>query len=167
MLAKSQEQFESLYREHQNLVYNYLYWRLRDTSEAEDATVETFLRAWKALRSQEFAGSERAYILVIAKNVCVRRASQIARLRAKSQCIHDDLPSHTDLERSSILKQLVQQMLSLLPEEQRDAVWLYYGMKLSVPEIADVLKASKPKIQSWIWRTAVRLRRDYGDCIAD
>jgi RNA polymerase sigma factor (sigma-70 family) len=66
------EAFEALFRQHQNEVYRWTVRIVRDTGAAEDLTVETFWRIYRArARFDPTAGNFRAWARRIATNAAL------------------------------------------------------------------------------------------------
>ena len=60
--------FHQLYEAHAADVYRFAYWLAGDSSEAEDITSETFIRAWvkhSSIRTETL----KAYLFTIARNL--------------------------------------------------------------------------------------------------
>ena len=68
-MAASLTAFESLYREHSPAVFGLCRRLTRDPAAAEDATQETFLRAWRALAQFESRSGLATWLHRIAVNV--------------------------------------------------------------------------------------------------
>ena len=62
------EAFEALFRQHQGEVYGWIVRIVRDSGAAEDLTVETFWRIYKARGRFDSAGNFRAWARRIATN---------------------------------------------------------------------------------------------------
>jgi RNA polymerase sigma factor (sigma-70 family) len=154
-------------RAYQRPVYS-LALRLSGQSfDAEDLAAETFLRAYRALRTYDRARLHdlqlRPWLMTIALNVWrnllrtdARRAEELPLELAA------DTPSETDeaqrvAERSDQRRQL-SQLVSVLPEPQRVAVVMRYICDLPVAEVAQVLGCSEGTAKSHISRGLQRIR---------
>lgn len=117
---------------------------LRDSSEAEDVTEETFWQAWRqAARFDGARGSASSWLLTIA------RSRALDRLRARRRRPEDPLEDHvadamisatTAADDTMVLGErghAVRTALQLLPAEQREALGLAYFGGLSQTEIAE------------------------------
>jgi RNA polymerase sigma-70 factor (ECF subfamily) len=74
------EAFTQLVDAHQVAVYNLCYRMLGDPYEAEDAAQETFLRAYKAMKTYDRKRSFSTWLLSIAAHYCI---DQLRRKRLK------------------------------------------------------------------------------------
>ena len=68
-MAASLTAFESIYREHSPTVFGLCHRLTRDPADAEDATQETFLRAWRAFAQFESRSAVATWLHRIAVNV--------------------------------------------------------------------------------------------------
>ena len=68
-MAASLTAFESIYREHSPTVFGLCHRLTRDPAAAEDATQETFLRAWRAFAQFESRAAVATWLHRIAVNV--------------------------------------------------------------------------------------------------
>src|SRR5215467_13137578 len=84
------EAFEALFRQHQNEVYRWTVRIVRDTGAAEDLTVETFWRIYRAReRFNPAAGNFRAW----ARRIATNAALDHLRHARKETELSDDYPA--------------------------------------------------------------------------
>src|SRR5690348_11943454 len=84
------EAFEALFRQHQNEVYRWTVRIVRDTGAAEDLTVETFWRIYRARhRFDTAAGNFRAWARRIATNAAL---DHLKRTRRETE-LSEDYPA--------------------------------------------------------------------------
>lgn len=154
-----------LYDRHSRRVFGYCLSRLGRREDAEDATQLTFLHAVRGLRRGVVPAAESAWLLAIARNVCLSRwASASRRSRVESAC--DPL----ELERLSAAHAPwrdelvgVEQALELLPEQQRRAVLLRDWRGLSYEEVAEQLGVSHAAVETLIFRGRAALAEHLGE----
>ena len=156
--------FASAYDEHVWQVYGYFAYRLRNRSDAEDLTQQTFeraLRAWQ--RYDASRASVGTWLLVIARNLLVDhlRADRSARNEPL-----DDLDSqHDALAASPQPPQLglepdLERALAALGDRDREVIALRFGGDLSGPEIAELLGLSLANVQQILSRSLRRMRAE-------
>lgn len=144
----------ALYERHGPRVFGYCLSRLDGREDAEDATQLTFLHAVRGLRRGIVPAAESAWLLAIARNVCLSRwASASRRRRLETSC--DPL----ELERLATTREPrtddligLEHALELLPEQQRRAVLLRDWRGLPYDEIAERLGVSHAAVESLIFR---------------
>jgi RNA polymerase sigma factor (sigma-70 family) len=142
-----------LYERHARRVLAYCRSRLRRPEDAEDAVQTTFLHAVRNLRRGDRPAHELAWLLGIARNVCLSRLETAGR-RARLELVCDPV----DLERSEAPSGRRDELIGLedalarLPEQQRRAVLLRDWRGLSYAEVAAELGVSLANAETLIFR---------------
>jgi RNA polymerase sigma factor (sigma-70 family) len=144
----------ALYEQHSSRVFGYCLSRLGGREDAEDAVQTTFLHAVRGLRRGVVPATEVAWLLGIARNVCLARWESVGR-RSRLEIPCDPV----DLERGNAAPQGrreeligLEDALSQLPEQQRRAVLLRDWRGLSYDEIAMQLGVSHAAVETLIFR---------------
>ncbi len=133
--------FQDLYESYATEVYRFAFWLAGDSSEAEDVTSETFIRAWtnsSTIRTETL----KAYLFTIARNVYLGRLRKRKREVALEDTCLDPAPGPDKLVESRLEIQRVHRVLQTLPEVDRAAFILRVQHELSYAEIARVLELS-------------------------
>ena len=154
-------QLGRLYHDHSRMVYGICRMLLRDPNEAEDATQQVYLSAYRNLLTGTEVRDPAAWLGTIARNACRRRAT--ARMREPLALVDDDpgqvSPSveETALGREEAAALYAE--LAVLPEKQREAVVLrdIYGLRYD--EVATALGTSRPAVEALLFRARRRLQR--------
>ena len=153
---------------------HYLYRLLWNRSIAEELTQEVFLRVFRAANTYKPKTSFRTWIFQIATNLArnerrraeysVQRIPLSANARrwdeARQEERHD--PTAEDPEvmtEARRMEEMVQQILSELPERQRAALILCRVHGMPYREIAEILQLRVGAVKSLIHRATVTLRR--------
>lgn len=130
---------------------------LNDTSLAEDALQETYLRAYRFLDRFRGDGSELAWLSSIAINACrnQRRSAWFrhVELGLKIDDLADDEAS-TNAGDDTVINQVSQ-----LPPKYREVILLYYYQRLNTREIAQALSLREGTVSSRLRRAKERLRK--------
>jgi len=143
---------QELITRYQDNVYTTIYYLVKDRYIADDLFQDTFLKMLAHLKRNNYVeqGKFLPWILRIAHNLCIdyfRKAKQMVKvvlpdgsdlmelLGEDSHC-HEQTMVKTEVEHS------VQQMITLLPEEQRTVVVLRTYGDLSFKEIAEMTGVS-------------------------
>lgn len=133
--------FQDLYEAYVSDVYRFAYWLAGDSSEAEDITSETFIRAW-VNRSTIRTETLKAYLFTIARNAFLQKQ----RKKKHQVVLEDNYPDPAPGPHEQVETQLqllrVQKMLQTLPEIDRTAFVLRVQHELPYSEIARVLRLS-------------------------
>lgn len=170
--------FAHIVQAYQKPVYNLCYRTLGDAGDAEDATQETFLRAYTNLHRYDLDRRFLTWILSIASNHCIdrlRRRRQVwvsldesdgdgdgqplsERLAAEDVGPSPGLPAglniespHQHAERRETSEQ-IQRLLNRLAPDYRTPLILLYWYDLSYEEIAATLHLSVPAVKSRLHR---------------
>ena len=161
--------FGQLIEAYQGPVYNLAYRMLGNSGEAEEAAQEAFIRAYTRLDSYDPTHKFSTWLLSITSNFCI---AQIRKRRAVLLSIDEPLPPHPALHSDNSKgpeaafvaqerEELVQNLLSELPEEYRQAVVLRYWYDMAYEEIAEVQKTTVSAVKSRLFR-ARRMLADAG-----
>ena len=151
-----------LYEQHANRVFGFCLKWLRSREEAEDAVQTTFLYAMRGLRRGVVPDVEAAWLLTIARNVCLSRTAAARRRRVEvvrdPQVLAESVPAPP---RSDELEGL-SEALTGLTEQQRRAILMREWQGLSYREIAQELELSQAAVETLLFRArralASRLR---------
>jgi len=156
--------FEELVKRYHAKIYRLAYGILGNPDDADDATQEVFIEAYKSLKSFQGRSKFYTWLYRVALNTChqqVRRAKSRQRtlsafaeeLRQNYNENNVETPEHIALkhERSS----LVQEAIGKLPAKQREVVLLFYMHNLKYREIAEILDCSEGTVASRL-HTALR-----------
>ncbi|MBK6324391.1 MAG: sigma-70 family RNA polymerase sigma factor [Chloroflexi bacterium] len=161
--------FGKLIEAYQTPVYNLAYRMLNNAGEAEEAAQEAFIRAYTRLDSYDPAHKFSTWMLSITSNYCI---DIIRKRRALLLSIDEPLPPHPALmsdnskgpEAQVVMneqQEMVQALLSELPEDYRETVVLRYWYDLSYEEIAEMMDTTVSAIKSRLFR-ARRLLAEVG-----
>ncbi len=161
--------FNELVLIYQTSVYNVALRTLGHSEDAADATQETFIAAYRAIR--EFrGGSFKAWLLRIAVNTCYDLLRRRQRRPSTSlDVIVDESGDQTEFadrrvgpERAALASEtvsVVEQGLATLPDDQRIIVVLCDVQGLSYEEAAEVEGVALGTVKSRLSRARSRLRQ--------
>lgn len=112
-----EQDFDELVRRHAGAVTAYARALCRDRWQAEEATQETFLRAWKYLDSYDRRGSFEGWLIRICRNCVIDLAARESRAPVPSRAIAETLvePDHVSE---------LHELLARLPLPQREVLVL-------------------------------------------
>jgi len=140
--------FGQLYRLHHPAIFRMVRFSLGDGGvDAEDATAETFVRAWRALPRYTDTGAPFvSWLYGIARHVVADERRR--RMRTESR---DEVPEQAhepDYEDRLDLASAIER----LPEEQRTVIELKFLAGLSNPEVAALLETTTGAVNARQWR---------------
>ena len=154
--------WEVLVRSHQEPVFRLAYLLLGDADEAEDATQETFIRAYRSLERFDLARPLRPWLLSIAANLARNRRRSMGRYFAALQRLLVSEPgSRASIEEKSFQNleaQLLWQALRRLGQTDQQVVYLRYFLNMSIEETAETMHIAQGTVKSRLHRAMDRLR---------
>ena len=133
--------FQDLYESYADEVYRFSLWLAGDSSEAEDITSETFIRAWvhnSTIRTETL----KAYLFAIARNLYLEGWRKRKRQVALTDVYPDPAPEPDKVVESRLELRGVRRVLRTLPEIDRTAFVLRIQHELPYAEIARILGLS-------------------------
>jgi len=160
--------FNVIVERYQRAIYHASWVILLDQMQAEDATQDTFIRAWNAIES--FQGDNaRPWLLRIATNRSLDLIRQRTRQATGSldEQVAEQEPRWSTLSPPEVpereaekheLSDRLEKAIAVLPEDQRVAIVLADVMGYDYSEIAELTDAAIGTIKSRISRGRTRLR---------
>jgi RNA polymerase sigma-70 factor (ECF subfamily) len=149
------DDFRFLVERYQRPLFAYLAGRLRDRSLAEEATQESFVRAFFALRRLEKPGSFHAWLLGIG-----RRVAQEFQRRAGRQVATDPAWEFADREATVDPEDNhLEEAIAALPESYQQVILLRFYEELSCQEVADRLDLPLGTVTKTLSRAYAQLRQ--------
>jgi RNA polymerase sigma-70 factor (ECF subfamily) len=155
---RTPEAFEQLYLRHVQPVFRYLYSRLGNRADAEDATAETFLAALDGFANYHHKGYFSAWLFSIARHkaIDIYRKDRDPAALDETGDIADDIDILEDIIHDQRRAEL-SSLIAALPEEERDLLRLRYTAGLAYAEIGQLLKRSEGAVKKAIYRLLARL----------
>ena len=157
--------YEELVRPHQEIAFRVAYVITRNAADAEDATQDGLVKAWRALGRFRASEPMRPWLLQIVANEARNRRRSAGRreqlaLRA-ANVSGEAAPSPEDAtldadERARLLAALEQ-----LPADAREVLACRYLLQLSEEETAAALDVARGTVKSRSARALERLRETY------
>jgi RNA polymerase sigma-70 factor (ECF subfamily) len=165
------EAFDALFRAYEKRVYNLAYRLSGSYDEANDISMDAFLRVYQALRLFRGEANFSTWLFRIVTNVYLDR-----RKRMKNK-MHLSLEEYIELEENSVARQvedpaptpdrqaerrerneIIQKAVSELPDYQRAMIVLYHTEGLSYEEIAEAMDLPIGTVKSRLNRARLVLR---------
>jgi RNA polymerase sigma-70 factor, ECF subfamily len=160
------EAFRLIFERYSRPVISFIYDMVNDRDLAEELTQETFVRAFRSLRSMREETKLSTWLFGIARNVA--RESLRARARASSQVdladktvmeLSDKKPVPVEGLLSKELNDLIRQSLAALDEDKRVVFTLKVLHQCSYEEIAAITGFSLAKLKTDLHRARAEMRR--------
>ena len=148
--------FTEIVEQYQKPVYNLCYRLLQDRGDAEDASQEAFMKAYRGLKKYDPQRPFMSWMLAIAYNQCIdqlrRRRITWVGLEALFDRSDQQSPSAEVAVDARGEAEGVQKALSVLNTKDRAAVVLRYWYDYSYDEIAETLSLTSGAVKSRLHR---------------
>jgi len=167
-----QEAFRLIFERYSRPVISFIYDQVGDRELADELTQETFVRAYRGLKSLRKETKLSTWLFGIAKNVA--RESLRARIRQSRHIDLDDkqvldLSDQNPVPSSQLLdkefNEVVQRSLALLDEDKRLVFTLKIFHQCSYEEIAEITGFSIPKLKTDLHRARAEMRQRVGQYV--
>jgi RNA polymerase sigma-70 factor (ECF subfamily) len=153
ILEGDTEAFNLLVRQWEKPIYNFILRMIGDREEALDLCQESFMKAYRELRTLKDQDRFSAWLYRIAHNTC------FSKLRKDQGKTFVELSPETSATRVPIESQLaVEKALQYLPEDQREVVVLKVFHSLKFEEIAAIQGVPVSTVKSRLYMGFEKLR---------
>ena len=162
------EAFNELVNRHHSKIYGLAYRMLGNSEDAADATQETFLEAYKSVKTFQFQSQFGTWLYRIGINTCQQyiRKSQSNERKLTAYTKEAEVqgrPAESDSPERVVIQteqnEMVQNAIDQLPPKQREVVTLYYMQHLKYREIAEILACSEGTVASRLNQALKNLKR--------
>lgn len=152
--AGDNKAFDTLLERHQQRVFSYILFIVKNRDLADDIFQETFVKAITTIRQGRYTDSGKfsAWLTRIAHNLIIDHYRQV---KAEAQVSADDENTPDLLNRAGVgaltveqeisereITRDVRRLIADLPKAQRDVLVMRYYKNMSFKEIADATKVS-------------------------
>ena len=166
VLAGDRRAFEVLVERETRTVYRACLRILGRPDDAEDVTQESFVAAYRSIRTYRGEGSLRGWLLRIATRQAFRRLSQ-RRANVDLDAVPEPRLADAEGEPTRVLidrerRDAVQDAVAALPEPYREVVALRFFGELSLAEVAESTGRPVNTVKTHLRRGLERLRPTLG-----
>ena len=151
------EALASLYQETSASVYAYALSVLKNSHDAEDVLHDCYLNIWNAAASYRTSGKPMAWILTIAKNLCLKQL----RLRSRTEELPEEAWKDSlafSEEMTADDKLVLQQCMEELSDTERQILVLHAISGFKHREIAACLEIPLPTVLSKYHRAIKKMK---------
>ena len=169
-LDGNQTAFTKLVEKYHKGIHALVWRKIGDFHIAEEITQDTFLRAYKRLRTLKDHNLFPGWIYVIASHLCTEwhRKKHLPIQSLENTDISEiDQVSHTrymidkrDTETTETLREIVEKLLKKLPESERTVMTLHYLGEMTCESISKMLGVSLNTVKSRLNRARNRLKKE-------
>ncbi len=135
--------------------------------DAKDIAQETFIKAFKEISTLKNASLFSKWLIRIASNKCLdllRHNKTLAMDTLSSDEMELDIPDKSKSSEELVLdeevREIISQMISKLPIEQRVTIFMYYYQDYSIKEIAEAYGCSESTVKSRLGYAKKAMRQE-------
>lgn len=152
-----EQEFERFYRSEERRVLSLCYGILGDRELARDAAQEAWLRYLRYIE-----GEAPEYSVPLLVTIALNAARDWQRRRRRGlEDLHADVPERAAPSRPERDQDLLE-AVRLLPEPEREAILLHYGLDLPLGDIARIVQKRTGAVKSILHRGRAHLRTALG-----
>ena len=169
ILSGDDDAFNTLVQKYQKSVHALIWRKIGDFHYAEEITQDTFLQVYEKLPTLKDPNQFAGWLYVIANRLCItwvrKQKPAMQPLDASSVKAIDNLAyeryisEQRELEATEHRHEIVDGLLTKLPESERTVMTLYYLGEMTAKEIGDFLSVSVNTIRSRLHRARKRLQK--------
>lgn len=170
ILLDDDEAFGTLMRKHYKSVHSYIWKKVNDFHFAEDITQEVFIQVYRKLPTLKDPNQFAKWLYAIAYRLCINwsqrdKSSEISLDSTPKEKIEDFSYEHyiseqREIESSEHKSEIVNNVLSKLPDGERIVMRLYYLSEMNTKEISERLGVSVNTVTSRLQRGRKRLQKE-------
>jgi RNA polymerase sigma-70 factor (ECF subfamily) len=170
VLAGQANYFSYIVDKYQNIVFSIALKVLRNREEAEEMAQESFIKAYKSLKSFKGKAKFSTWLYRITYNTCISET----RKKKKHFTSTDDIQIEDEADEMNLdgipeenRAKVIQEALKKLPEEEYTLVLLYYFEEQSVDDICKVTGLSESNTKVKLYRARKKLYTILNDMMKD
>ena len=149
--VQTEKQYIEIVEKYADMIYRIAYQKVLNRYDAEDIVQDVFV---KLLSSKSYFRDEehiKAWLIRVTINLCINYNKSLARQKTVSV---EQLDIPFTQQETGILEELY-----LLPEDERNILYLYYYEGYKIREIAKILRQKQNTINSKLTRARNKLKR--------
>lgn len=173
MKQGDKEAFEQFYEESWNWVCYFVRKRIRNQNDVEDVAQEIMLSIYQNISNLKDVRAFPGWIHTIIFRHCMRWLDKSKTINSKQECLSEEsadylLEQLTEDNIEFLPEELLVQtefcaeitdMVSDLPEEQRESILMFYYGNLSVAQIAEILETTNHAVEIKLSKARATLRK--------
>lgn len=154
------DEFEDIYEMHSDKVYSYIFLLVRNRETSEDLTQETFIKAYRNIKSFRKESSIYTWLIQIARNTVFdfhkkKRLKQLFSFQKEE--VNTVTPQEIVLKGEEI--KLLYEGITTLKIEYQEVIILRKIKELSISETANILGWDEVKVKNTTARAMAALKK--------
>ncbi|MFD2116253.1 RNA polymerase sigma factor [Paenibacillus yanchengensis] len=155
---------DRIIKRHYNYIFAYIYRYCSDYHLAYDLTQETFIKMVRHIHTLKNIEQLRHWLLKIALNTCrdhfkIRSNQMIQKEVEYEDAISEQLGQQKDSLAQMDDAMLIQQLLQMLPDYQRETIILRYYYDLKITDIAELTDTELSTVKSRLKQGIEKLQK--------
>ena len=149
--VQTEKQYIEIVEKYADMIYRIAYQKVLNRYDAEDIFQDVFV---KLLSNKSYFRDEehiKAWLIRVTINLCINYNKSLARQKTVSV---EQLDIPFTQQETGVLEELY-----LLPEDERNILYLYYYEGYKIREIAKILRQKQNTINSKLTRARNKLKR--------
>lgn len=149
--VQTEKQYIEIVEKYADMIYRIAYQKVLNRYDAEDIVQDVFV---KLLSNKSYFRDEehmKAWLIRVTINLCINYNKSLARQKTVSV---EQLDIPFTQQETGILEELY-----LLPEDERNILYLYYYEGYKIREIAKILRQKQNTINSKLTRVRNKLKK--------
>ena len=149
--VQTEKQYIEIVEKYADMIYRIAYQKVLNRYDAEDIVQDVFV---KLLSSKSYFRDEehiKAWLIRVTINLCINYNKSLAKQKTVSV---EQLDIPFTQQETGVLEELY-----LLPEHERNILYLYYYEGYKIREIAKILRQKQNTINSKLTRARNKLKR--------
>lgn len=166
--------FEKLYNEYYDKIYFFVLKNIKNPTDAEDITQDTFVKSMQKISSLDNPDSYESWLHTIAYNNCkdfFRNEKHYAHFDTEEEreaavlefSLNEPIMTPDDYTMNEERKRQIKNMIDGLKPDMRSALILYYYDDLSISKIADKLGISENSAKQKLFQARKKLKKRMDD----
>lgn len=149
--VQTEKQYIEIVEKYADMIYRIAYQKVLNRYDAEDIVQDVFV---KLLSNKSYFRDEehiKAWLIRVTINLCINYNKSLAKQKTVSV---EQLDIPFTQQETGVLEELY-----LLPEDERNILYLYYYEGYKIREIAKILRQKQNTINSKLTRARNKLKR--------
>ncbi len=157
--------YKWIYLNYADLLYNYGLKIIPNDDLVKDSIQDLFIELWNRRKNLTNVNSIKAYLMVGFRRKIIERKKKLQRFQSISEIEKFEINfsskiSFTELGIAEERREGLLKALNLLPERQKEAIFLRFYNKLTCKEIGEILEVNAQSVYNLIHRALKMLRNE-------
>jgi RNA polymerase sigma factor (sigma-70 family) len=159
VLRGDQRAYAVLVERYQRFVYTLCLRILNNTQDAEEATQDVFVKAYRSLSGYNGNSKFSTWLYAIARNCCVSRTRTVQPIIKPEEHITGYADNVTQQQEQLSRKQMIHKAIAQLAVDESEIITLFYTHEQTLEEICLILNISSSNAKVRLFRARKKLKQ--------